>query len=107
MTDDLIIVYTTTPDFTSAQQIANTAIETKLAGCANILPQGTSIYMDNGILQNTSEFYIILKTLKHKESQLLELIQNIHPYQTPCIISFNVNINDRYKKWIFEQVGSL
>lgn len=104
MTYDLVIIYTTTPDLTSANNLAKSAVEAKLAACANIISQGTSVYMDEGKLQSTTEFYVLLKTLKHKEVQLKELIQKIHPYQTPCIISFNAYANDKYKSWLLEVI---
>src|SRR5690606_14854701 len=59
---DIVLVYTTWPDATAAEQAGRALVEARLAACANILPGMVSLYHWEGTLQRAQEAVMILKT---------------------------------------------
>lgn len=82
-----------------AQKIGQLAVELKLAACANFFPI-QSIFPWEGAVQNESEFILILKTVTKLNEKLSDFIRDNHPYEIPCIINWNVEVNHEYGEWI-------
>lgn len=97
-----LLFYVTYPDEATAQQIATEMVEKRLAACANIFPV-SSAYWWHGAVQQENEWVSVLKTRPELEFHLEEAIKQIHPYEVPCILRFEVRGNAAYEKWI---VGS-
>ena len=84
-----------------AKLLGEKAVEMHLAACANIFPID-SVFQWLGEMQHEKEYVLLLKTLpSHKES-LEEWIIHAHAYEVPCIISWEVHVNDAYGSWIKE-----
>ncbi|MBL7807799.1 MAG: divalent-cation tolerance protein CutA [Saprospiraceae bacterium] len=94
-----LLFYTTHPDEATARQIANTLVERKLAACANIFPI-SSAYWWQGAVQQDGEWVSILKTRLELEIALEKAVQELHPYETPCIMRLEVRANEAYEKWV-------
>lgn len=84
-----------------AKLLGEKAIGMQLAACANIFPID-STYQWLGEIQNESEFILLLKTLPTHKATLREWIISAHTYEVPCIISWEVDVNDEYGLWIKE-----
>ncbi len=91
------------PDAISSSRLGDTVIDQKLAACANFFPIN-SIFPWEGKKEQGEEFILILKTIPDLKSKLREFVEAHHPYDTPCIISWNVGVNEKYGKWIKETV---
>jgi len=101
-----IVVFCTTPDQKTAERIAQTLVEQKLAACCNLIPNLTSIYQWQGKIQKDSEVLMIIKTHRKLFSELEAKIKALHPYQVPEIISLPIEQgNADYVKWIHEVLG--
>lgn len=74
-------------------------VERKLAACYNVFPI-KSMFWWNQALESTDEWVTLLKTSKDSLPLLREAAQQLHPYQVPCIMSWEVEVNDEYGKWI-------
>jgi len=48
------------------------------------------------------EYVLLLKTLPEMKQDLQIFIQENHSYDIPCIISFDVDVNNGYGEWISE-----
>lgn len=101
-----LIVYITTPDMQSGEQIAGSLIEKKLAACVNLAPV-RSIYKWHGELNREDEVLLIVKTRAELfELQLVPAVKKLHPYELPEIIALPVVMGSAsYLSWIDEELG--
>ena len=88
----------------AAIDLGDLAIEKKLAACSNVFPIH-SAFPWNGKLEKENEFVLVLKTIPSLSISLRTLIEEHHPYDTPCIMSWNAEVNESYGKWMMEQLA--
>ena len=98
------IIYITAGDVEEARRIGRMLIEERLAACANIFPI-TSIFRWKGKIEEAGEFGIFVKTKREKVKEIEKKVKEIHSYEVPCVVSFNIDegSND-YLNWIDESV---
>lgn len=84
-----------------ARLLGEKAIEMRLAACANVFPID-SVFQWLGQVQHEKESVLLLKTLPSHKHSLQEWISIAHTYEVPCIISWEVEVNDGYGLWIKE-----
>ncbi len=89
-----------------ASLLGKKAIDNRLAACVNIFPV-QSIFLWEGSMQNENEFVLVLKTIPFLKDALQDFLSKNHPYEVPCIINWNVEVNDAYGKWMEEIIGTL
>ncbi len=100
-----IIIYTTCPNSEIATKIAKTLIEKKIIACANIFPQGTSIFEWNNKIEIEKECVMILKTTNKFYKDCEKIILELHTYEVPAIIYFEIRGGStNYLNWIKNQV---
>ncbi len=99
-----LAIYITHSDEQAAKKIADALLQQKLIACANIFPI-TSAYWWQGNLEHEGEWVSIVKTTPQKWDELVRLVEQIHPYEVPCIMKFEVAANAAYEKWIYENVA--
>jgi periplasmic divalent cation tolerance protein len=99
-----VIVYITTPDTQTGEEIANALIERKLAACVNLTPIH-SIYRWEGKVNREEEILLIVKTRADLfEGQLVPAVLALHPYEVPEIIAMPVVMGAAgYLQWIDEE----
>ena len=88
---------------TEATDLGDKAIHQKLAACSNIFPI-TSAFPWKGILEREEEFVLVLKTMPTHSVPLRQFLEEHHPYDIPCILSWNAAVNDAYGKWMVEEL---
>lgn len=98
-----IIVYTTYANEVSAKKLSNFLIENKYAACANIFPI-KSAYWWNAAIASENEYVAILKTIPENWEALQAKIEEIHPYEVPCIMKIDASANQTYEDWIRSSV---
>lgn len=86
-----------------AATLGNLAIKEQLAACANVFPVQSAFKWD-GVIQQEPEYILVLKTMPHKKSALREFVESKHSYETPCIISWDAEVNEAYGKWVAQQL---
>lgn len=89
-----------------AKLLGEKAIEIHLAACANIFPID-SVFKWLGEVQHEKECVLLLKTLPSHKQSLQEWISITHSYEVPCIISWEVQVNDAYGSWIKECLAAV
>ena len=99
----MTLCYIPTGNKETADQLSTLAIEAKLAACANIFPV-TSFYPWEGAMQHDSEVVLLLKTIPSLKKQLQAFILDHHPYDVPCVMQWDVDVNDAYATWIIDCV---
>ena len=100
-----LLFYITFPDEKTARDISDHLVEQRLAACANIFPI-SSAYWWQGSVQQEGEWVSIVKTRIDLEQRLEAEVQQLHPYQVPCLMRFEVRANAAYERWILESTRS-
>ncbi|MBN2600955.1 MAG: divalent-cation tolerance protein CutA [Candidatus Marinimicrobia bacterium] len=89
----------------SAEEIARTLIDEKMAACVQIVGPVTSIYRWQNKIEQSGEFLCLIKTEKSLYSRLEQRIKTLHHYKIPEIISIDiVDIESNYSKWIHDSL---
>jgi len=97
--NNIKLIYITAPDKSIATNIAKALIQEKLAACVNISAVMESFYLWEDKLTQSDEVLIFAKT--SKEDALIKRVKELHPYEIPCILSFDVNNGDpKFLEWI-------
>jgi periplasmic divalent cation tolerance protein len=86
-----------------ATALGNKTIELRLAACANIFPIQSVFPWENSI-NHEGEFVLILKTIPFLEKMVRDFFSEHHPYDVPCIMSWEVEVNSSYGEWIMKNV---
>jgi periplasmic divalent cation tolerance protein len=104
---NLRLVYVTTKDRNEARVIGETLIKEKLAACANILDGMESIYRWKDKIETGHECILLIKSTYNNLPIVTERIKDLHSYDVPCIVSFNIaeqEGNADYLEWILNSV---
>ncbi|NJE02433.1 divalent-cation tolerance protein CutA [Thermococcus sp. JdF3] len=97
---EMILVYTTFPDWESAEKVVKALLEKKLIACAN-LREHRAFYWWQGKIEEDTEVGAILKTEVEKWRELRDSIKEMHPYEVPVIARIEVDkVNDEYAEWL-------
>lgn len=98
---DVRLLYVTAKDVDQARKIAHELLDRKLIGCANILPQMESIYRWQDKVQQETEVVLILKTISKNAEKTIKAVEELHSYETPCVLSLKVKDGSKgYLNWI-------
>lgn len=84
---DPLLVITNLPDQDSAERMAQTLIEERLAACVNVLAPCTSVYRWEGKVETAREFPLLIKTPASRYGKLEAAIRRLHPYELPEIVA--------------------
>jgi len=102
---EISFFYVTMPDEDSASAMARNLLEQGLIGCANILPTMQSLYYWEGQIECSTECILILKTRSDFSEKLQASIENLHPYEIPCIAEIKLeNLNQPYHHWLVDSL---
>lgn len=100
-----VTVYVTCPNQSAALEFAKVLVTEKLAACGNVVPGVTSVYEWEGHLETATETALLLKTIKTAVPVLMARIQQLHPYETPCIVVWEIiGGGQPYLDWVAAQV---
>lgn len=86
----MLLVMTNLPNRASAETLARSLVDARLAACVNILAPCESIYRWQGAVQTADEIPLLIKTCAARYAELEAAIRAQHPYQTPEIIALPV-----------------
>ena len=96
-------IYVTTANLEEARQISRQLVQAKLCACVNIHPI-MSIYRWKGCIQEEEEYALNIKTTHTLVKKVTEKLLELHSYETPCIVSYNIDYGSKeYLKWISDE----
>lgn len=96
-----VLIYVTTAGAEEAIRIGRILVETRLAACANVLPQMTSIFRWDGQMQEESEAVLIVKTVDSHVDAVIERVKALHSYSCPCVVVLPISGgNPAFLAWI-------
>ncbi|MHC4849980.1 MAG: divalent-cation tolerance protein CutA [Planctomycetota bacterium] len=99
MSDARVLLCTAPPE--QAESVARALLERRLVACVNIVPGARSLYWWQGKLEDERESLLILKTTADRVDRLIEALKDVHPYDTPELVSLPVEKgNPPYLDWL-------
>ncbi len=102
------VVLTTLPDDRAAEALAGALVHERLIACANIVPGAKSVYRWEGEVRHDREALVILKTTRAALPRLRERLPELHPYDVPELIAFDVvDGAEAYLHWVRSEVGGV
>lgn len=103
---DARTVYVTAADEDQAATLARALLERGLIACANLLPGMRSFYRWEGAVQDEGEVAMLLKTASSRVDQLVEAVEELHPYDTPCVVVWPIEAGSAaYLRWVVDESG--
>ena len=98
------LIYVTCENRSDALKIAKSVVSDRLAACANILGDITSVYWWNGEIQEGHEVVLILKTHADLVDKLTAAIKELHSYDCPCVVAMPIDGgNNAFLDWIADE----
>lgn len=95
------VIYAVFPDAEMAKKVARTAVENRLAACANIFTPHVSIYRWKDAVETSTEVAVLFKTIEEKSAALIQFIRANHSYETPAILEFSItNSTNEFATWL-------
>ncbi len=96
-----ILVVTTVGTEEEANRIAEELVARRHCCCVNIIPVHRSVYRWKGKICDDSEFFLIIKTMEHEYELVEAAIQELHSYELPEILAFNIARGEqKFLAWI-------
>jgi periplasmic divalent cation tolerance protein len=75
------------PDRASAQSLARSLVESRLAACVSIGAPVESLYHWRGEIETAEEFPVVIKTHVERYAEVEAAIRAQHPYELPEILA--------------------
>ncbi|ADQ83227.1 divalent-cation tolerance protein CutA [Methylovorus sp. MP688] len=101
---EAILVLTNMPDQTSANSLAASLVNARLAACVNILTPCTSVYRWQGKVETANEIPLLIKTCRTQYAALQQAIVQQHPYELPEILCVPISTGlPAYLAWLNEE----
>ena len=98
---DCLQVVTTADTREEADRLARSAVEHRLAACAQVVGPVTSTYWWEGAVQTATEWQCVLKTTAARFDELRGHLEREHSYDTPEIVATPIVAgNTAYLEWI-------
>lgn len=99
-----LLVLTTLPDRESAERLARTLVEKKVAACVNVLAPCRSVYRWKGEVHQEDEHPVLIKTTRDAYAALEAAIRQAHPYELPEVVAVPIERGlPAYLDWLAEE----
>lgn len=96
-----LLVFTNMPDQASADVLAASLVEQRVAACVNVLMPAQSVFRWKGHVESASEVPMVIKTTVARYPMLEQAILAGHPYELPEIIAVPVEYGlPAYLDWV-------
>ena len=97
------IVFVMAANEAEASAMARALVEERLAACVNLITAVRSIYRWRGVIEESSECLMLIKTSSRCYQELERRIKQLHSYEVPEIVAATLtNGSADYLKWIAE-----
>jgi periplasmic divalent cation tolerance protein len=96
-----LLCLSTCPDAQTAERIARTLVEERVAACVNRVEGVTSTYRWQGRIQNDAEVMLLIKTTRERFPRLRERLLELSPYEMPELVALDITDGSpAYLDWI-------
>ncbi|MBD9478912.1 divalent-cation tolerance protein CutA [Pseudoxanthomonas sp. PXM02] len=83
----VFLILSTCPDADTAQRLARTLVDERLAACVNVLPGVGSTYRWQGRVEQADEVQLLAKTSADRRDALMARLAELHPCELPEILA--------------------
>src|SRR5512147_2323513 len=98
---DIWVLYSTFGNREEALSAARSLVEKRLAACANLHDNVTSVYRWEGKIEEAREVVMTAKTSKKKLAQAMDEIKRLNSYDLPCMVAYPVTEGFApFMKWV-------
>jgi len=95
------LVLTTFANPSAAEGVVRTLVEERLAACGTLLPGARSIFRWKDAIEESAETVVLFKTTIERHDDLVRRLKELHPYETPEIISLDpAAVSGEYAAWV-------
>lgn len=92
---------TTVPVGETAEVLARTLVDERLAACVSLYPPMTSIYRWRGVVEEETERQFVIKTTRDRVPALRSRVLELHPYELPeFVVVEAADASDAYLAWM-------
>ena len=93
---DIVEIHVTCPTLDVARELTHALLDARLAACCNISGKEVdSRYLWEGKKERHDEWPLTIKTRADLFDACAETIRRNHPYETPAIFGFKVDLVDK------------
>ncbi|MDR0665186.1 MAG: divalent-cation tolerance protein CutA [Helicobacteraceae bacterium] len=100
----MILAMTTVGGDEEAQKLASELVSRRLAACASIAPNISSVYWWKGAIETSGERLVTIKTTREKIAAIEEFFKRNHPYELPELIFIECKASADYEAWVKESL---
>lgn len=101
------LIYITASSRDEALMLARHLVEERLAACANVMGDVTSVYWWEGTLQEDGEVAMVAKTRAELVPALITRVKELHSYSCPCVVALPIaDGNPAFLEWIDRETGA-
>jgi periplasmic divalent cation tolerance protein len=102
---DKIVVLSTCNSADEAERLGRRLVDERLAACVNVISPVRSFYRWKGVVQDASEWLLIIKSSRHLFAPLRAALESAHSYEVPEIIAVPViEGSPNYLSWIEQEL---
>lgn len=95
------LIYSTFPSRDAAIAAGRALVEGRFAGCINILPSMTSVYVWKGATEISDEVVLLAKVGAEGVQAAADALLRLHPYETPALLVIPVPMaGAAYLDWL-------
>lgn len=99
-----LIVYCACPDAVTADRLARSVVEARLAACVNVLPGIRSTYRWHERVEQADEVLLLIKTQATRLDALTRRLRELHPYELPEVLAVEASTGlPEYLDWVAQQ----
>jgi periplasmic divalent cation tolerance protein len=99
-----LVILTNCPDEATADRIARSLVEQRLAACVNRLAPVHSTYRWQGAIEQAVEVPLLIKSTRERYPELEAAIRTLHPYSVPEILALPIAGGYApYLRWVDDQ----
>jgi periplasmic divalent cation tolerance protein len=103
-TDTVLLVISNAPNADTADRIATSLVDRKLAACVNVGAPMRSVYRWQGKVEQATELPLWIKTTATRRDALIVALNELHPYDVPEVLVVPVQDGlPAYLDWIREE----
>ncbi len=105
--NDYCLVISAIDDKVKAAEIAEKAVEKRLASAVNTVPGVKSVYRWKGVIEKADESLMLFYTRTNLVESLSVLIKDLHPYELPAVLALDITKGlPEFLNWIGSNTAS-
>lgn len=99
------VALTTVGSLEEGRRMARALVERRLAACVNLVPNLTSVYRWQGVVEEAEEVLLVMKTTEDRLATLEAAVREVHSYEVPEFLVLRIEAGSQpYLEWLFSSV---